>query len=160
MRYQRRFISWQKSKFLTQLIEFFPGEFGILQYFFQQALADIFAFVERDYRSAAVGMAHIDVAAALPDARKTQALQNAYDFDWFQGNQPTHAETSTSCRPTNLRGFVGWRSTSRQSWIASLIRSKRVGSVFAWVWQPLRAGTEPTKIPSSSSSIPRAPPDS
>ena len=145
------FISAIKD--LAESNKFFPYHLNILKDFAQESLSDILTFVKRHYRRAAIRMPKIDMAAFLPDAFKTKVMEDTDDFGGLKRGEPAHQLTSTSWRPTNSKGGVLGRSTSKQSWITSFIRSSKAGKVLAWVWHPFKEGTVPTKTPSSSLSI-------
>ena len=133
--------------------KFFPRQFNIFQDGIQETFSKIFSFMEGYYRRAAVWMPEINMTAFLADALKAKALQDTDDFSGFKWMQAGHQLTSISWRPTNSRGLIWGCSTSKQSWIASLILSSRVGIVLACVWQPFKAGTDAANRPSSSFSI-------
>jgi hypothetical protein len=130
-----------------------PIDFDVLQDFLKQASSDILAFVDGDYRGSPVGMAEIGMTAFLTNFVKSQLVKNADNLNGFERSQPAQTATLISWSPTNLRGLGASFWALRQSLIASWMRLNSSGMLFAWVWQPLRAGTEPTSIPSSSSSI-------
>jgi hypothetical protein len=55
----------------------FPGQFNVFKYCAKQAFSDVFTFMERNYRRAAVWMAKINMASFLTNLFKPQAAQDA-----------------------------------------------------------------------------------
>ena len=133
--------------------KFFPGQINVSKDGFKKAAAQIFAFVKRDNRRAAIGMTEIDMATFLTDTGKPEAIEDTNGFDGLERSKPAHQFTSTSWIPTNSNGGAEECSTSKQSWIASLMRSRSVGKFLAWVWHPFKEVAVATKTPSSSLSI-------
>jgi Ca2+/Na+ antiporter len=131
----------------------FPRHLDIIQNRTQQAFSQVFTFVEWNDRRTAVWMTHINMASFLTNALKTVTGQYSQDFGRFKRSQSGHQLTSTSWIPTNLRGVIVGRSTSRHSWMASLTRFNSVARVLAWVWHPFKAGTVAIRTSSSSFSI-------
>ncbi len=142
------------QKILFILNKFFPGHLDVLENLFDQTTADVFAFVHRHSRAAAVGVAEANVAAVLTNLLEAKLLQNADKLDGTdRGKTRTQTATFTSWSPINRRGLWTTFSDLTQALIASLTRFKSSSKVLAWVWQPWIDGTEATSIPSSSSSI-------
>ena len=136
---------------LAQPVEFFPTGFYVVENFAQEAAADIFAFMHWHNSTAAIRMAQENMASLLANTFKAKAGEYSDNFGRFERNEPAHA--FISWMPTNLRWETGSFWVSRQSRIASLILLSKEDISFAWVWQPFKAGTEATSIPSSSRSI-------
>jgi len=155
--YTRIIVSPQNAQrwqgYLSCGNKFFPGEFNIFKDGSEQPLAQILSFMERNYRSPPVRMAKVNVAPFLADTFKTKMIKHTDYFGGFKRSDPRHQLTSTSCNPTNSKGLVWGCSTSKQSWIASLILSNKTGIDLPCEWQPRRDGTVATKRPSSSRSI-------
>ena len=133
--------------------EFFPRQFDVFHDFAEKAPSQILAFMKRHYGGAAIRMPKVDVASFLTNAFETEVIKYANSLSRFKRANSAHQLTSTSWSPTNSNGVSLGRSTSRQSWIASLILPNSVVRFLACVWHPFNAGTLATKTPSSSFSI-------
>ncbi len=143
----------REGRFLARSDEFFPRELNILKDFAHQAATYVFAFMQGYNSRAAIGMTKENVTSFLPNRFKSQFLENANNLSRLKRGETAQQATWISWIPTNLSGFGTFLWTLIQSWMASLIRFINSGRVLAWVWQPGKAGTEPTSIPSSSPSI-------
>lgn len=135
------------------MIKFLKVKLNIVKYLCKKAFGYILAFMKRHHCGAAVNMTHVDMASFLAYFGKSKALEYSYELGRFNGAKFGHLTTSISWRPTNSGIEILPFSTSIQRWIASLMRESRVGISLACVWQPLRAGTDAIRAPSSSFSI-------
>jgi len=133
--------------------KFFPRQFNIFKDFAKKAFTQIFAFMERHYRRAAIWMAQVNMTSFLTNSFKTKPTKDTNNFGGLKGSEPSHQLTSTSWIPTNSNGEIGPPSTSKQRDIASFTLSSRVARFFACVWHPRKAGTVATNTSSSSRSI-------
>ncbi|MCD6539084.1 MAG: MFS transporter, partial [Candidatus Omnitrophica bacterium] len=142
-----------KDRRLFNRNEFFPAQLNILENLSNEPFTDIFSFMKRDNCSPSVRVTKVDMASFLANGLKTEMFKNADNDCRFKRREVAHLPSSISCKPTNSKREIFGCSTSRQSWIASLIRFKSVGKVLACVWQAFKAGTVAISTLFSSLSI-------
>jgi hypothetical protein len=98
-------------------------------------------------RFAFLGMAVLDVRAALSHGDETEAFQKAANFSGFKNGNGTHDQaTATFCVPTNSASSCGSPSSSSMA-ITSRRLALSSSSVSACECAPLNPGTYPTSNP-------------
>ena len=125
------------------LVDVFSGEITVSKNLSEETSADGFASVNGDDGTSTIRMLEEAVTAFLTDDNKPKPAQSFDEPESGDGRKRTHTATATRWTPTN--SFATGSSASRQREMASWIRRIRTSSDLAWVWQPCRDGTEPTK---------------
>jgi len=131
----------------------FNSQFYIIKDLTKKAFRNILAFMKGYYCGMPIRVAHKDMAAFLTNFLKSETFQDTDKLSGLYWTEFCHTATSISCSPTNSGTETLPFSTSRQSWITSLIRERRAERVLACVWQPFKEGTDAIRMPSSSFSM-------
>ncbi len=121
--------------------EFLNGHADVTADFPQQRGRDVLAFVERDGRRAAVGMAELLVGAALADFDEFLGDEPVDDLARLEHRHVRHGyATSIWCVPTNSDSILGSPS-SRSMAMTSLRLPSSSSRVAPWEWAPGKPGT-------------------
>ena len=143
MRWVRYQWAWQKVR-LQEFFKIVAFDFSVLEDLIEQARAERFPGVNGNDSRTAIRVAEKVMTALRANVDEARALQRLHRLTPGDPPQPAHTSTAIRCTPMNSGPATPEPSTSRQSSMASLMRTRSLSSERACVWQPRSSGTLPT----------------